>query len=134
MNPGANDPSATDLSAIEEAFNAKVPAQLVDFIIQYKDQTVNKKFDRIVNDNFTEEMQLWTVMSAGRIKEAHANISPDPDMERLKLVPFGETPGSPVICMSLHEDTYGSIYVLDWDFGPTKVADSLNGFLSMLEE
>jgi hypothetical protein len=79
-------------------------------------------------------MQFWSVMNPARMQEAYENISPDPDIEQLKLLPFGETLGSPVICMSLHEDTYSSIYVMDWDFGPSRVADSLKDFLSMLKE
>jgi hypothetical protein len=134
MDTQTNNLSNDFFSSIEKAFDAKVPAELINFINQYKDQKVDKKFNRKINDNFSQAMQLWSVMNPEQIKEAYDNLTPDPDIEQLKLFPFGETLGSPTICMSLHADAYGSIYVHDYDFGATKVADSLKDFLNMLKE
>ena len=134
MNSGTNNESEVHFTLIEKAFGVKLPADLIDFINENKDQSVNKKFNRIVSSKISQELQLWSVMNPAQMKEAYDNICPDADMEQLKLLPFGETLGSPVICVSLHDDAYGSVYVMDWDFGPTRVADSLKDFLSMLRD
>jgi hypothetical protein len=53
MSLETNKGSGVHFSSIEKIFDAKVSTDLVEFIDQYKDQTVNKGFDRVVDSNFT---------------------------------------------------------------------------------
>ena len=49
-----------------------------------------------------------------------------------KILPVAETLGSAVICIGNGEANKGEIFVFDYDFFNTKVADSMEEFLNML--
>lgn len=131
MNTKDNQQEAL-IQELENKLEAKIPSNLIDYVSENGSKILNKPFKRIVNDHISEDTQLWEVYSFPRINEVWNNIYSDEDVINLKLLPFGQSLGSPTFFMSLVKEQYGSIYIFDYDFGPTKVADSLDDFLKML--
>lgn len=122
------------IQELENKIGGKIPANMIEYISANGSKKIDKAFTRVVDEHFSQEMQLWEVLSLQRVNKGWDSLYPDADMTNLKLLPFGESLGSPIICMSLAEEHYGSIYVFDYDFGPTKVAASLEEFLSRLTD
>ena len=118
---------------LEAMLRFVIPVDLKEYLIKHQSVIFKrKKFMRIVNKNFSQEMTLEKILSAEEMLLGMQNLSDDENIKGNNLLYFGETPGSPVICIGLNNTNYDKVYVLDWDFGLTKISDSFNDFIDSL--
>jgi hypothetical protein len=119
---------------LEKMIGSKVPLNLREYLIKYKTVVFkHKKFIRIVDKNFHQEMALEKIVSIEDIITGMKNLDDDEFIKAGDLLIFGETLGSPILCIGIKNENYNQIFVLDWDFGLTKVSDSFSDFINSLE-
>jgi len=119
---------------LELSKGIKIPGELRDLIVK-KGRTVfeRKKFTRVVDQNFQQELTLESIFPIDEIIKAMNFLSEEEDILKNKVMVFGETLGSPVICIGLGEKNNDFVFVFDWDFGLTKVSGSFVEFINSLQ-
>jgi hypothetical protein len=91
-----------------------------------------KKFIRVIDVSFKQEVTIESILTIDEITSAMEYIGDEDDIVANKILVFGESLGSQVIGIGLGEPNYNNIYVFDWDFGLTKVANSFEEFIVSL--
>ena len=119
---------------LEEMLMVSLPADLREILINYDDARFERKlFFRIVNSRFSQQMSVEKILTPGQIISSQDILKDDSLYMENKLVVFGETLGSPLICIAIEKENYGNVFVFDWDFGATKIASSFKEFAEFLQ-
>jgi hypothetical protein len=118
---------------LEKKISAPIPPELRLILTNPEKLNLSRnRFKRFVNENFNQEIVIEGILGFKEIDQALDALEDIDEFVQSNLLPFGETLASSIICISLDKSSYGAIFVYDGDFGPTKVADSLEGFLNQL--
>ncbi len=121
------------LKEFELSMAIKIPNELRDLIKKGKIVFEKKTFLRIVDESFKQEMTLESIFSINEIIKGMDFMSDEEEFIKNKLLLFGETLGSPIVCIGVGKNNYGFVYVFDWDFGITKISDSFAQFVNSLK-
>ncbi len=131
---GLSPEKKKEVMIFEQSLQSEIPIELKNLLLTYSRVVyTKKKFKRKVDDSFEQEMTLENIMAVDAIQSAMKFLSDEEGIKSNNLLVFGETLGSPVICIGLGENNYGHIYVYDWNFGCTHIANSFNEFINALE-
>jgi SMI1-KNR4 cell-wall len=121
------------INEIEKLMSACLPEWLKELLmLDGKVLFTTKLFIRKVDDSFEQEVSVESVFTADEILKTMEYVCDEYDITTNKLLIFGETLGSAIIGVSLGSSNYGNIYIYDWDFGLTLLADSFDSFLESL--
>ena len=124
-----------EILELEKKIAIDIPDELKKLLINRLSTIIpgKNKFVRVVNDTFSQEMSLEKVLSPSEILTAWEFMKDEDEFSSSQLLAFGETLGSPVVAIGIGKENYGEIYVFDYDFGATKIANSLYEFIKSLQ-
>ena len=121
------------VTEIEKLMSASLPEWLKELLkLDGKVVFTTKCFKRKVDDNFEQEVFIESVFTPDEILKSMEHVCEEYDISANNLLIFGETLGSAIIGVGLGSSNYGNIYIYDWDFGLTLLADSFDSFLESL--
>jgi hypothetical protein len=118
---------------LESAIGTSIPRSLQKLLDNPPQiQAGKNKFLRIVDSDFQQTNILQNFLTAADIQRVWNNVKTDPEFLEEKILPFAETLGSALVCIGIGEVNNGEIFVFDYDFFNTKLAESMEKFLEML--
>lgn len=122
-----------EFQSLETEIGTSIPASLKDYF-QHPPalDAVKNKFIRVVDGDFQQENIVTKFWSRDEVIQAWNNMKNESMFAEEKILPVAETLGSAVVCIGIGEANKGEIFVFDYDFFNTKVADSMGDFLNML--
>ena len=130
-------PSSTSQAArvqeLEAYIQADIPPDLKQLLLTYDEVKFERKeFERVVDPDCIVGTTLERIGSAGEMLFWQKNIEDQEDFMQENILAFGESLGSPMICIGIRKENYGKIYVFDYDFYNTLVAESFSKFIESL--
>lgn len=120
--------------ALEKAIGTRIPEELRQQLINPTITLIPKqnRFMRIVDEHFKQENSFENFIPLDHMLIGWEHMIDEIDFLETSLLPFGETLGSAVICIGIGKENYGEIYIFDYDFYATKVANSLTEFIQQI--
>lgn len=127
--------SVIEISGFEKKYSIALPADFRDFLLANNGGTPNKayyvenKADLVVNFFYSLGTQKYS------LEEAIADMEYDDPQLLKEMIPIGEDAFGNVLCLSITEKKYGSVFSRDHEDGDVRcISNSLSGILKGLKE
>ena len=126
-------PSSTSQTAkvqeLEAYIQAAIPPGLRQLLLTYDEVKFERKeFERVVDPDYVVGTTLERIGSAGEMLFWQKNMEDQEDFMQENILSFGESLGSPMVCIGIRKENYGKIYVFYYVFYNTLIA----GFIESL--
>jgi hypothetical protein len=134
IKPNPQPVSVENIQDVESRLGLRLPDSLKYLLLDYDggDMAVNG-FNTRFDDGDIRQYSLYHLSSLEEIVSAWGFIHDDPEIKENQILPFGDTLGSPTVCIGVGKHNSGKIYIMDWDFGVALQANTLEEFFSQLK-
>jgi len=136
--------SRSDIKALESDLSIDFPPEYVEFLQEYNGGRPFPDGVKVNGDHFDFIGHLYAIRKELAHDDLARNIEEYKDMILGHYLPFGESPGGDVYCLSLKPEEFGFVYHWDheeaiyegepWEYNMTQLATSFNQFLAELYE
>ena len=131
-----------DLTKVEDEIGYKLPCEYKTFLLRHNGGRPVLDGVKHKNEHFDYVGYFYAILDDTYHDDLLRQIKEHKGMIPQGYLPFGESPGGDVFCLSLREYELGSIYHWDheeanydgepWEYNMTKLSASLNQFISEL--
>ena len=134
--------SKDDIGRLESDLSIKISDQYSAFLLQHNGGRIVPDGVKVDGEHFDFVGHLYAIRNELAYDDLLTKIDELKGMILGHYLPFGESPGGDVFCLSLSSEEFGAVYHWDheeanydgdpWEYNMTKVASSFNDFLEGL--